>query len=157
MKCNWPKIKTLLLRGVSPDESRSQECVYVFKTINWRLSLIADLCFDKWKKVPKIIFTAGEYLFTTGKRQVWINLAVFDSFLFLFLSGSFTVCLSKINKWGLGWSIFDVCWPWTRTVAGCHEWRSRWSYQCLCFKSKQVDILQVLENTAIKRNFLHGL
>jgi len=31
-----------------------------------RLSLIAiaDLCFDKWKKAPKIIFTADEYLFT---------------------------------------------------------------------------------------------
>lgn len=47
-------------------KSRSQECVGVFKTVYQRLRTliaIADLCFDKLKKAPEIIFTADKYLF----------------------------------------------------------------------------------------------
>lgn len=47
-------------------KSRSQECVDVFKTVHQRLRTliaIADLCFDKLKKAPELIFTADKYLF----------------------------------------------------------------------------------------------
>lgn len=46
--------------------SGSQECVDVFKTVEQRLRTliaIAELCFDKLKKAPEIIFTPGEDLF----------------------------------------------------------------------------------------------
>lgn len=55
-------------KGIFPDESGSQECVDMFKTINQRLRsliAIADPCFDKRKKVHKIIFTADADLFAT--------------------------------------------------------------------------------------------
>lgn len=59
---------TQVPKGIFPDESGSQECVDVFKTINQRLRsliAIADPCFDKRKKVHKIIFTADADLFAT--------------------------------------------------------------------------------------------
>lgn len=61
-----PGMDTYVPKGIFPDESGSQECVDVFKTIKQRLrSLIAnaDPCFDKRKKVHKIIFTADADLF----------------------------------------------------------------------------------------------